>query len=75
MKIRLNHMISRKSGESMLRSSIRGGMNYPTFHKMATGEWNTRTFDLLARFLTACGYTAETLKEAKFSDIFRVSGE
>jgi len=75
MKIRLNHTIIEKSDENMLKSSIRGGMNYPTFHKMATGEWNTRALDLLARFLTACGYTEETLKGAKFSDIFKVSGD
>lgn len=61
--------------DSLLKMSIAGGMNYPTFHKMASGNWNVRTMDLLGRFLTACGYTVDTLKDTKFGDIFMVSEE
>jgi hypothetical protein len=73
LKLSLNQGLVRLKRAPMLTKSIRANMNYPTFHRMATGTWNTRSLDTLARFLWANGYTAETLKDAKFTDIFVVT--
>ena len=73
MKISLNHNIAKMSGTSMLRASVNGGMNYVTFHKMATGKWNAKALDILAQFLSAIGYTPSTLRNVKFSEIFTVT--
>lgn len=73
IKLSLNQGLVRFKKVPMLTKSIRANMNYPTFHRMATGAWNTRSLDTLARFLYANGYTAETLKNAKFTDIFVVT--
>lgn len=73
LKLSLNQGLVRYKRNSMLEKSIRANMNYPTFHRMATGVWNTRSLDTMARFLWANGFTAETLKNAKFTDIFVVT--
>ena len=73
LKLRLNQGLVRFKKAPMLTKSINANMNYPTFHRMATGAWNSRSLDTLARFLWANGFTAETLKSAKFTDIFVVS--
>lgn len=72
LKLRLNQGLVRFKNVPMLKKSIRGNMNYPTFHRMATGEWNTRALETLASFLFANGFTAEVLKNVKFTDIFTV---
>ena len=72
LKLKLNQGLVRFKNVPMLKKSIRANMNYPIFHRMATGEWNTRTLETLARFLFANGFTAEVLKDAKFTDIFTV---
>ena len=72
LKLKLNQSLVGYQHVSMLKKSIRAHMNYPTFHRMATGTWNTRSLETLARFLFANGYTVEGLLGAMFTDIFDV---
>lgn len=70
LKLKLNRDLVGHENVPMLKKSIRANMNYPTFHRMARGIWNTRTMETLARFLFANGFTAEVLRNTKFTDIF-----
>ena len=76
LKIKLSDQIVLKhSGGSMLSKSLKGGLNYPMFHRMSKGNWNDRTLEALAKFLYANGYSAEGLRDARFSEIFVVTEE
>lgn len=75
LKIKLSDNIVLDDGQSMLSKSLKGGLNYPLFHRMSKGNWNDRTLEALARFLYANGYSAEVLRDVKFSEIFLVTEE
>ena len=75
LKIKLSDNIVLDDGQSMLSKSLKGGLNYPLFHRMSKGNWNDRTLEALAKFLYANGFSAEGLRDAKFSEIFVVTEE
>lgn len=46
------------------------GISYPVFFAMVKGRWNALCMSILGKYLTALGFTAETLKETPFASIF-----
>ena len=73
--LQLNPHIGMKSETSVLEASRVSGLTYPTFLDMSKGRWSVKALSALARFLFGMGYTADKLRDCKFSEIFVIKEE
>lgn len=70
MKILLRNDLHK--AKSINQSCTTSGITYPTFLSMVRGRWNPMAMSTLAKYLESVGFTQETLRDAKFSDVFEV---
>ena len=49
------------------------GLNYSTIMKLCKGTFAPQTFEVLAKYLTALGYTAADIADMKVNELFDIS--
>ena len=71
MKISINPEVRTLGTMSYLKNV--SGLNYSTIMKLCKGTFAPQTFSMLAKYLTALGYTAADIADMKVKDLFDIS--